>query len=275
MGALQPPPFSFSTFFLAERFLYEYMPRERIPRVRAILFDIGGTITDTSRGILDVHREAGQSAGFDMSKISDEQLQDTHTFVEEHLDNYMKENDVDIHWGENPDDWLEVNREYMEALGFKEISNEQLRVLESYWKDTLTTGWEILADGVKETLEELHRRGYILGICTRRFDNPEQVLKDLEIYQLISTIQYTAVPGYAKPSPYSLLMAADEIRINPIFCTYVGNMVDVDVEASIRAEMLPILTVWQDKRQKDFVPDDMIVIDNIEELLEIFTGPQN
>ncbi|MHA1944259.1 MAG: HAD family hydrolase [Candidatus Thorarchaeota archaeon] len=251
------------------------MPRERLPKVRAILFDLSGTLTNHSRGILDVHRETAVSAGFDMSQITEAQLKETHESMDVHFKKYISENDVGIHWGEDPEDWLELNRLFMESLGFTDVSDEQLREMEGYWKETLASNWELMIEGARETLEELQRRGYILGICTRRDNNPEQLLKDWGIHQLISTIQYSMVPGYAKPSPFTLLIAADEIRINPRFCAYVGNLVNADVEASTRAEMLPILTVWADKKEKDHAPDDIIVIDKIGELLEIFTGPLN
>ena len=65
------------------------------------------------------------------------------------------------------------------------------------------------------------------------------------------------------------------MNINPRLCAYVGNQVNTDVQASIRAEMLPILTVWYDSKEKDLAPDDVIVIDKVIELLDIFMGPQN
>ena len=137
----------------------------------------------------------------------------------------------------------------------------------------MTTNWESLVDGAKDTLEELHRRGYVLGICTRRPDNPEQQLKEWGIHHLLSTSHYTAVPGYAKPSPYTLLKAADDIKINPRLCAYVGNYVDADVGASLSAEMLPILVVWSDPKEKDLAPESVVIIDRINELLDLFQGP--
>jgi len=210
-----------------------------------------------------------------MTKISDEQLKDTQESMEGHLHKYISENNVGIHWGDDPEDWLDLNRIFIESLGFKDVSDKQLREMEGYWKEILATDWESLTEGAKETLEELKRRGYILGICTRRGDNPEQLLKDWGIHPLISTIQYSFVPGYAKPSPFTLLKAADEIGVNPRLCAFVGNLVDADIDAAIRAEMVPILTIWDDHKEKELAPEGTIIIDKITELLDLFEGPPN
>ncbi len=241
--------------------------------IRAILFDMSQTITKTRAGVLDIYREAAQSAGFDTSDISDEQLEKVFGTIVEFLNKFQIENRVSIHWGERAEDWLEVNRIFVEALGFKEVPNTQLVELEKYWKDTLATNWESLAEGARETLEELKSRGYILGVCTRRYDNPEQLFRNWGIHHLLSTFQYSAILGYAKPSPFTLLKAAEDIGINPRLCAYVGNYVDVDVDASMSAEMLPILTVWSDPKERDLAPEDTIVIDKITELMDIFQGP--
>jgi phosphoglycolate phosphatase-like HAD superfamily hydrolase len=245
----------------------------RIKQVRAILFDLHHTITKTSMGVLDLHREAAQAAGFNVTNFKEEKIHEVQQVMIEFLENFQIENSVGIHWGEKAEDWLEGNRVFVEALGFKDVPDAQLMDMEKHWKETLETRWESLVEGAKETLEELKKRGYILGICTRRFDNPEQLLKDWEILHLFSTVQYTAVHGYAKPSPFTLLKAADDIGVNPRLCAYVGNLVDADVEASIRAEMLPVLTVWADSEEKEQAPEGTMVIESLGELLDHFKGP--
>ena len=244
-------------------------------RVRAILFDLHHTITKTRMSPLDVHREAAQVAGFDMSQFSDDRLHETQNVMVEFLNKFQVENEVGIHWGERAEDWFEANRVFVEALGFENVLDEQLIEMERHWKETLTTKWESLVEDAKQTLEELKNRGYILGICTRRFDNPEQILKDWGIHHLFSTIHYTATLGYAKPSPYTLLKAADEIGINPRLCAYVGNLVDADIAASLSAEMLPVLTVWSDPEEKKLAPKGTVIINNIIELLDLFKSPSN
>ncbi|MGY5871504.1 MAG: HAD hydrolase-like protein [Candidatus Thorarchaeota archaeon] len=242
-------------------------------KIRAILFDLHHTITKTRVNFLGLTREAAEAAEIDFSKVTDEQLGEAVQKADKFLKEFQIKNGVDIHWGEEAEQWLEGNRLLIDNLGFEDISDDQLLRMESHWKITMATNWESIIEGAKDTLEELHRRGYILGICTRRPDNPEELLKEWNIHHLQSTIHYSAVPGYAKPSPFTLLKAAEDIGINPRLCAYVGNYVDADVGASQSAEMLPVLTVWSNPKEKELAPEGIIIIDKITELLEIFKGP--
>ncbi|MCK4565851.1 MAG: HAD family hydrolase [Candidatus Thorarchaeota archaeon] len=251
------------------------MSRMNPPNIRAILFDLHHTITKTRVDMVTLTREAAESAGIPFKQFSNKQLARAIKKVDTWMKEYQVQNGVDIHWGGEVEHWLEINRVLADNLGLDNIQDESLLDMERHLRDTMATNWESLVEGAKETLEELHRRGYILGICTRRHDDPEKLLKEWGIDHLLSTVHYSGVPGYAKPSPFTLLKAAEDIGINPRSCAYVGNYVDADVGASVSAEMLPILTVWSDPKEKELAPDGTIVIDKIKELLNLFEGSPN
>ncbi len=242
-------------------------------RIRAIFFDIHHTITRTRVGFPELAREAAEAAGVDFHKITNQQLKDSISRMNDWIKNYQIENEVDIHWGTRPEDWVDANRELLEHLGINDVSDSTLIEMERAWKKITLSNWESLVDDAKEVLEELRRRGYILGVCTRRHDDPESLLKRWKIRKLLSTVQWTAVSGYAKPSPYTLIQAAYETGINPRLCAYVGNTVDADVKASMSAEMLPILTTWANPLEKNLAPENTIVIHSLSELLNLFAGP--
>ena len=263
----------FTALFLSYRVFLEIMSGMDTSKIRAILLDLHHTITKTRIGFIGLTREAAEAVEIDISKFTDEQLEEVLQKTDKFIKEFQIENGVDIHWGEKTEQWLEFNRFFIDNLGIKNISDDQLHRMEVHWKESMASNWESLVEGAKETLEELYRRGYILGICTRRPDNPEILLKEWNIHHLQSTIHYTAVPGYAKPSPFTLLKAAEDIGINPHLCAYVGNYVDADVGASQSAEMLPVLTVWSDPKEKELAPDGIIIIDKITELIDIFEGP--
>jgi len=243
--------------------------------IRAILFDLHHTITKTRVDMVTLTREAAESVGIPIEQFSDERLAKAIKKADSWMKEYQIQNGVDIHWGGEVEHWLEINRVLTDDLGLDNIPDETLLQMEKHWKETMATNWEFPVDDTKETLEELHRRGYVLGICTRRHDNPEKLLKEWGIDHLMSTVHYSGVPGYAKPSPFTLLKAAEDIGINPRLCAYVGNYVDADVGASVSAEMLPILTIWSDPKEKELSPEGIIVIDKIKELLDLFEGPPN
>ncbi len=244
-------------------------------KIRAILFDLHHTITKTRIGMLDITREAAKTAGIPLDKISDDTLRQAIQKIDERMNEYQIENNVDIHWGGEPEHWLEVNRLLIEYLDITGVDDEMLLNLERAWKHIQATSWESLVDGAKQTLEVLRKRGYVLGICTRRHDDPEKLLKEWKIHHLFSTIHFTGVPGYAKPSPFTLLKAMEDIKINPRLCAYVGNYVNVDVAAAKKAEMVPILTTWANPEERELADADTLIVDKIDELLNLFPGPSN
>jgi phosphoglycolate phosphatase-like HAD superfamily hydrolase len=247
--------------------------QSRIKQIRAILLDLHHTITKTRTDILTMTRKSSMKAGVDLSQFSDDEVKAAFNSSNNHIKQHVSENDVDIHWGNDPSDWFEINKEFFRHLGFNDVSDEQIMQFEMAWRETGEDSFELLHKGAKEPLEELHARGYILGICTRRQTDPVPLLKDWKIDHLLSSVQYSGTPGYAKPSPFTLLKAAEEIGINPRLCAYVGNLVDADVEAALRAEMLPVLTVWADGKEKEKATEDTIIINEIHELLDIFKEP--
>lgn len=244
----------------------------RVGRVRAILFDLHETITEEHESILSLTRRVSKKAGLDLSKITDDEMESALEKVVEWLNPYQLENDVDPYFGSEIEHWTEANRIMYEALGFDGLSDETLDFVERLWKKELDT-WEILRPDAAATLTELKNRDYILGICTRRVDDPTKLLDKWGIRHHFSTVQWTSVPGYAKPSPYSLILAAEEIGVNPLRCAYVGNRVDVDIEAAQRAGMIPVLTTWADPEEVDRAPEGTWIITDVSDLLDIFEGP--
>ena len=89
------------------------------------------------------------------------------------------------------------------------------------------------------------------------------------ILSLFDSIEYSNVPGYKKPSPFLLLKVADDLGVNPRRCVYVGNYVKYDVEAAIRAEMIPILVTWCNPEERENAPPETVIIDHISELLTL------
>ncbi|MHA2352999.1 MAG: HAD family hydrolase [Candidatus Thorarchaeota archaeon] len=243
--------------------------RSKLSGTKAILLDMHETITEVNEGIMDLTRKISQSAGIDLSKFSDEEIQEALEKVVEWFNPYQIENDVDIHFGNKVEHWTDANRVMFEALGFEGLSDEVLNSVEVAWKEKLET-WESLRPDAKTTLEELHGREYQLGICTRRPDDPTDILKKFGIHNILSTVQWSSVPGYAKPHPFTLILAADEIGVNPRRCAFVGNRVDADIVAAQRSGMQPILTTWADPDEAKKAPEGTLIIGEVSELLDLF-----
>ena len=246
--------------------------KSKLSGTKAILLDLHETITEENdENILALTRRVSQTAGFNLGKFSDDAINAALEKVVEWFNPYQIENDVDIHFGNEVEHWTEANRVMYEALGFEGLSDDAITSVEEIWKRELKI-WESLRSDAKSTLKELHKRGYQLGICTRRPDNPTDLLRKWEILDILSTVQWSSVPGYSKPSPYTLILAADELGVNPLRCAFVGNSAEADIGAAQRAGILPVLTTWADPEQAEEAPEGTWIITEVSDLLDLFEG---
>ncbi|NHI88156.1 MAG: HAD family hydrolase [Candidatus Thorarchaeota archaeon] len=237
--------------------------------VKAILFDMHQTITDMTEGFLSLTRKVAIEAGFDLLRHSDDDLIQAFAEFQEWFDQYQIGQDVNIHFGNEVEHWTEPNRVIFRALGFEDIPVDTLISIEKSWRENLKTQ-EILNETAKSTMFELYNRGYHIGICTRRSYDPTERLRRWGLFKILSSIQWTSVPGYAKPHPFTLILAASEIGVNPLKCAYVGDSFEVDILAAQRASMIPILTTWARTDQAEKASEDIHIINEISELLDLF-----
>ena len=248
--------------------------RERLPLTRGIIFDLADTITETLQDHVTIIRRVSEEWGLDISTVDKKRIDAAISEAYGWLKGHQLQNNVPPSWGRRPEDWLEVNRRLYREIGFPDLSDETLIEMEQYWRVYVNkTGFETLTSGARDTLRTLHERGYLLGIASRREYIPQDRLERWEIDEVISTLQISLVDGYAKQSPYTLLKCAEELGVNPRRLAFVGNYVHVDVEAALRAEMVPILTTWSNPQEAGQAPEGCVVIGRITELLDLFPGP--
>jgi hypothetical protein len=112
-----------------------------------------------------------------MSDFSDEEMQIGFTRIEGWFADFQIKNDVGPKWGGKVEDWIEADRRMFEALGIKNLSDETIFGIETRWKhETCHTDFETLTEDTVDVIQQLHTRDYLLGICTRRHDNPTELI---------------------------------------------------------------------------------------------------
>ena len=93
---------------------------------------------------------------------------------------------------------------------------------------------------VKALLEELHAKGYKMGVASTKFK--KFVVEILEHYNILDFFD-VVLSGYEvanhKPAPDILLKAAEMLDLTPKECLYIGDA-PTDVEAGKRAGMVTI-----------------------------------
>jgi HAD superfamily hydrolase (TIGR01549 family) len=241
-------------------------------RIRAILFDLHQTLTIFQEHPVDIVPRISKGCGVDISSFSDKEREEAYLSAEEWFKRYQIECNVGIHYGGLPEHWVEPNRRMYEALGLNQIADDILLKVEEIFKEELLANEKFTEDS-KQTIKDLHSRGYPIGVVTRRYDDPRALLARANLSEYISTIQWSGVIGYAKPSPYTLLAAAEDLGINPKSCAYVGNWVDADIIAAQRAQMFPILLTWANPEEAELAPEGTTVRTSPLELLNIFQAP--
>ncbi len=239
-------------------------------QISAILFDLHHTLTELIEEIPKLWRRVSIKNGVDISHLDDGTIWEAMKTADSIIHQYQLENDVDPHWGDEPEEWVFVDRLLFEYLGIKNLTDDIIIKIENEFQKTPI---ERFTDDALLTVRELHRRGYLLGICTRRTSNPEPFIERMGIRDLFATVQWGGVIGYSKPSPYTLLNASKELGVNPRLCAFVGNYVNADIEAAIRCEMMPILLTWANPNESPKAPQGTLVLENASDLLQVFTSP--
>ncbi len=241
---------------------------------QAILFDLHHTLTSLKESLPSLFRKVSGEFGVDLSGFDDSEINDAIQKVAPWFEVHQVDENVPPSWGQRPEDWLQADRLVFESLGFRNLSDSLLIRIEDRWKHfTRDTDLEFFPDDSVRAVHGLHQRGYKLGICTRRHDNPQGLILRNNLQGIFTVVEWSGVPGYAKPSAYTLLKASERLGVNPRLCAFVGNYVGADTKAAVRAEMLPVLLTWATPWEGKKAPEGVIVLGSPLDLLEIFEGP--
>lgn len=223
------------------------MIKEKLSRIRAVIFDLDGTLIDSLSsylysmntvikkfGLEPITRERLRSY-LNMSKPLQEILQDlSPLFLNPEMNRRVAEEILDV--------YLEVQKESVSLL-----------------------------PGVREVLEFLKRRGVKVGIVTGRTIEGEKKYLELErlgIRELIDCF-VTARETERKPSSSGILKCLEELKANPEEAIFVGDSVS-DMEAGKKARLFTVGVLTGVGSREDLLlgnPD--CLIEDLRELLDL------
>lgn len=235
--------------------------------IEAILFDVNGTLR-----IREPH-EPTQHAAF--SRM---------------LELFEKENLSDVNWDvltrrqKAYGDWAQ---EKLIQLSEAEIWSRW--ILPDYPREKiepiaaeLTLAWSerkghtIPNAGAEETLVELKRRGYRLGIISNTMSTLD-IPRCLDAFgwkEYFEVVVLSSTLKIRKPAPEPFWEAARALNVKPVHCAYLGNRILRDVVGCKRAGFAlgmiiePFGKPRPDEQDQPTAPDS--VINSLSELLEIF-----
>jgi FMN phosphatase YigB (HAD superfamily) len=140
-------------------------------------------------------------------------------------------------------------------------------------------GRRVLVDCGKEVVQELHRRGYVLGIISNVITSREipDWLQADGLARYFKSVVLSSTYGKRKPDPAIYLEAARQAGVQPCHCVYVGDNLKRDVTGARLAGfgMVVIMLSAQELAEEVFTEENRPdkIIHDFTELLELFPRP--
>jgi len=147
-------------------------------------------------------------------------------------------------------------------------------VLTRKWRDR--DGRRVARHDVKDTVIELHKRGYTLGIIANTVTETEipDWLEEDDLTDYFKSVILSSKVGVRKPGTEIYEIAARELGCKPEECMYVGDNPHRDIEGAQKAGYGMMIIIHEPATRakyptpSEFVPDK--TIHNLSELLDIF-----
>lgn len=137
-------------------------------------------------------------------------------------------------------------------------------------------GRRVVVEGGRQVLEELQRRGYILGIISNLIGTREipEWLQAEDFGRYFKSVVLSSVLGIRKPSPEIYLEAARRAGVDPARCAYVGDNLKRDVTGTRRAGFSKVIILISPQELAEAEVSDEnrpdVIIHEFGQLLDVF-----
>lgn len=101
--------------------------------------------------------------------------------------------------------------------------------------------WNGIREHTVETLEELKRRGYRLGVISNADGRVEGLLTELGLRSHFEVVIDSGDVGVEKPDPRIFRLALERMGVEPHEAAYVGDVYEIDVVGARAAGLRPFL----------------------------------
>ena len=217
----------------------EVYTRLPIKPIHACIWDLDGTLLDSYDVILDSLQETMKHYG--------------HTYDREYLRKYVILHSVHqfiLEFAKK--EGLQFDTVYQYYTTLQDAGNDKVKLIKN----------------AKQTLQLLKRKGVRNYVYTHKDHTAKQVLKDLGIAEYIS-YTITGDDGFAKkPDPEGIRYLLDKFKLNPEYCTYVGDR-RLDEEAGKKAGIKCILFLDGDSPVTPLY-EDTLVVDDLLKIVDLY-----
>jgi len=205
--------------------------------VKAVLFDLGGTLIDTA-DIFEILRRILEAHGL---KRSLDEISLAHKETEKQL---------------NPKDYPRLSDEFyviwnlhiLEKLGIrKNVQSLARKVSEEWWDHSDVR----LYPDAEETLRQLKNMGLKVGLVTNGFQSDiDQILPRVGLANFFDVTVGVDAVGKTKPNREIFLYAPKKLGVSPQETLFVGDQIETDYEGARKAGLKALLIDREDKIRK-------------------------
>lgn len=237
--------------------------------LRAVIFDLGGTLIDWPDYDTDIERRWLLSYDYLTMMLPLHPWPESETYVRA-----MREAEKN-HWlmvqtVQGSSTPTAVIRDGFRRMGQHASDEEVMTVLDGYGR--ALDGWAIVYSDARSTLLELRKRGLRLGLLSNTWWAAawhDAEIATHDIAPLLDAIVYTSDLPHSKPHPYVFQYCAERLNVSPDECVMVGDRMIDDIFGALNVGMRAI---W---RKNDYPwpkPEHIhptATINNLSELLPL------
>jgi len=241
--------------------------RQVSQNIEAVIFDVGNTLRIVIQDevfMADARRQISELVGTPMSEDAFIELLEKRYKV---LRKQAKEKLIEVSEKEMWTKWMLPD---FPAEKIAPLSGKLTRL----WRDC--DGRRVPRDDVKETVIELSKRGYLLGIIANTITETEipDYLEEYGLTDYFKTVVLSSKVGIRKPNPEIYWEAARRMGVEPAQCVYVGDNPVRDVEGTRAAGYGMMILILEPETLKKEPPTGEVKPDHtireIKDLLDIF-----
>lgn len=210
--------------------------------LRAVIFDLGGTLIDWPDWDDDISRRWGLSYDYLVSELSSNGYPSRDAYVRA-----MREAEM-YHWQQVAEKQasntpMSLLSDGFYRLGWRVSEKELLTALDGYAR--AVSGWAVIFPDAVQTLLELRKRNYRLGLLSNtwwaaEWHNAELATHGLDA--LLDEVVYTSDLPHSKPHPSVFLEVTARFNVDPVECVMVGDRLIDDISGGLGVGMR---AVWK------------------------------
>ena len=196
--------------------------------MKAVLFDLGGTLVSTTE-IPEVYKRILEAHGITRSI---EEISHAHEETEKHLD--IQELAVLF-----KEYWIRWNLQILNRLGINENVEALAEAIADRWWDYSEV---MLHADVEEALQKLRVMGLKMGIVTNGLESDyREILRKVGLLDFFDVKVGIDNVGKMKPDRDMFLYALNELEVLPSETLFVGDELMADYEGAKKAGLTPLL----------------------------------